>query len=823
MKLIKRISSKMKQSFYLLLCLFLCPILKAQHTVTFILKEETPLTNDSVYISGTFNDWIKTPNPTYLMQPHGVREKTITLKVKAGKIEYKFHRGNWDKGETHNFGADVDNRQVNIQKDTTLIDNVKTWKDQVDSTVQTFQLSSYMLGKEHESSIITYMYPWYFKQGHDTAWVHKDLDFSNWQRLRPIELKASNADKNGRIEGWLKAKICLDSTFDSMPLYLSYAAWAAGELYLDGQLIQKYGHSGLDGQPFKEFCPVHKIPFKLDISLRDTHVLSFHFVDYVSPLSSKKFKEPIYFTLQGSKDIAKFIEHVNEEPVYITLWVVVSALLTVLFWLLAFQNPEEKNLRLIAITSSVLTLNCIAAGIPHSPIVPYFLFYIRAHLSSLTSAFIIVLEPYLIVKIFNRKVTTPLKVILSLLFIVAIYETFSDNDFLTKIDSYIGLLPLTICLYYIVSSRKTLKGAQWAIVVGLLFSWIWIVLITVSKSLDYRTFAIYQTGLYLSFPFGMLAYVAMRFKEIVHDVRENAKQVVQLSEEKNALLETQNETLEKQVKERTNELEKSLNVLKATQNQLVQSEKLASLGELTAGIAHEIQNPLNFVTNFSELSNELMDEMIEEMDKGNSEEVKAISNDLKSNLEKINHHGKRASSIVKGMLEHSRASTGVKELTDINKLADEYLRLSYHGLRAKDKNFNANMETTFDENLPKIAVIPQDLGRVLLNLFNNAFYAVNEKNKQNTEGVSYKPTVTISTQTIDNQIVIKVKDNGMGMSEATKAKVFQPFFTTKPTGQGTGLGLSLAYDIVTKGHGGAFEVVSTEGVGTEFILKLNLI
>jgi two-component system, NtrC family, sensor kinase len=218
-----------------------------------------------------------------------------------------------------------------------------------------------------------------------------------------------------------------------------------------------------------------------------------------------------------------------------------------------------------------------------------------------------------------------------------------------------------------------------------------------------------------------------------------------------------------------------------------------------------------------------MDEMIEEMDKGNSTEVKAISNDLKSNLEKINHHGKRASSIVKGMLEHSRASTGVKELTDINKLADEYLRLSYHGLRAKDKNFNANMETDFDKNLPKIAVIPQDMGRVLLNLINNAFYAVNEKNRKNTEGVLYKPTVTISTQNIDNQIVIRVKDNGIGMSEATKAKVFQPFFTTKPTGSGTGLGLSLAYDIVTKGHGGSLEVLSTEGVGTEFILKINLI
>jgi signal transduction histidine kinase len=291
--------------------------------------------------------------------------------------------------------------------------------------------------------------------------------------------------------------------------------------------------------------------------------------------------------------------------------------------------------------------------------------------------------------------------------------------------------------------------------------------------------------------------------------------------------------LEEKVSQRTTDLEKSLTQLKTTQTQLIQSEKLASLGELTAGIAHEIQNPLNFVNNFSELSVDLVKDLKEEMTKPTIDKdyIEELFTDLSQNQEKINHHGKRASSIVKGMLEHSRASTGVKELTDINKLADEYLRLSYHGLRAKDKNFNANMETNFDENLPKIAVIPQDLGRVLLNLFNNAFYAVNEKNKQNierneipkpfgTEGVPYKPTVTISTQNIDNQIVIKVKDNGIGMSEATKAKVFQPFFTTKPTGQGTGLGLSLAYDIVTKGHGGKLEVESNEGVGVAFIITL---
>ncbi|HOY17056.1 MAG TPA: ATP-binding protein [Haliscomenobacter sp.] len=269
--------------------------------------------------------------------------------------------------------------------------------------------------------------------------------------------------------------------------------------------------------------------------------------------------------------------------------------------------------------------------------------------------------------------------------------------------------------------------------------------------------------------------------------------------------------------------EDALIALKQTQAQLIQSEKLASLGELTAGIAHEIQNPLNFVNNFAEVSAEMLGEMKEELQAGNTTEAIEIADDLEQNLSKINHHGQRASAIVKGMLEHSRASTGVKEPTDINALADEYLRLAYHGLRAKDNSFNANMETHFDESLPKVEVIPQDIGRVLLNLINNAFYAVNDRAKQ---GISdYSPTVMVSTRWLsaveaENAIEISVKDNGNGIPDGIHDKIFQPFFTTKPTGQGTGLGLSLAYDIVTKGHGGSLDINSRIGEGTEFIIRL---
>jgi two-component system, NtrC family, sensor kinase len=324
----------------------------------------------------------------------------------------------------------------------------------------------------------------------------------------------------------------------------------------------------------------------------------------------------------------------------------------------------------------------------------------------------------------------------------------------------------------------------------------------------------------------------------IYALRQNKRERIQRKkeEEERKALEAKRLELENQVSERTIELthqkevlELALLQLQTTQTQLIQSEKLASLGELTAGIAHEIQNPLNFVNNFAELSVDLAKELKEELARPEKDWglIDDLTNDLMQNQDKINHHGKRASNIVKNMLEHSRTSTGIKELTDINALADEYLRLSYHGLRAKDKSFNATMVTHFQESLPQITVIPQDIGRVLLNLINNAFYAVNQR-QQLSKGSkplessdnNYTPSVFVSTKQIKKTIEIRVKDNGTGMPESVKNKIFQPFFTTKPTGQGTGLGLSLSYDIVTKGHGGSLKVETKEGEFTEFIITL---
>ncbi|WP_241738117.1 tetratricopeptide repeat-containing sensor histidine kinase [Hymenobacter polaris] len=282
----------------------------------------------------------------------------------------------------------------------------------------------------------------------------------------------------------------------------------------------------------------------------------------------------------------------------------------------------------------------------------------------------------------------------------------------------------------------------------------------------------------------------------------------------NALLERQKAELQTQRDHTT----QALADLRATQNQLIQKEKMASLGELTAGIAHEIQNPLNFVNNFADVSAELVAELKEAQAAGDGEEVAALADDLSQNLGKIHQHGQRAAGIVRGMLEHSRQSTGERQPTDVNALCDEYLRLAYHGLRAKDKSFNATLETDFAPSLPVVEAVAGDLGRVLLNLLTNAFYAVQQRQQAGEAG--YQPTVSMSTRQVGGSVEIRVADNGTGMPAEVQAKIFQPFFTTKPTGEGTGLGLSLSYDIITKAHGGSLNVASQAGEGTTFTVRL---
>jgi two-component system, NtrC family, sensor kinase len=265
-------------------------------------------------------------------------------------------------------------------------------------------------------------------------------------------------------------------------------------------------------------------------------------------------------------------------------------------------------------------------------------------------------------------------------------------------------------------------------------------------------------------------------------------------------------------------LEETSTELKAIQSQLIQLEKMAALGELTAGIAHEIQNPLNFVNNFADVNSDMIEDIRRELSLGNIVEALALSGDVKNNNEKIAHHGKRADSIVKGMLQHSRKNTGLKEATDLNALVDECLRLSYHGLRAADKNFNASFSTCLDPSIKTISIVRQDIGRVLLNFFNNSFFAITEKKGQMPEG--YEPTLTVSTTKQEQCVLLTICDNGNGIPANVREKIFQPFFTTKPSGKGTGLGLSISYEIITKIHGGKISIDTKEGSYTKFLIEL---
>lgn len=404
--------------------------------------------------------------------------------------------------------------------------------------------------------------------------------------------------------------------------------------------------------------------------------------------------------------------------------------------------------------------------------------------------------------------------------LLVLHVAYSGSDIVTQ---WIALLILA-ALMYIINENNEFKQARFlmtAVVPYLIVS----AVIYLTKAINFDFYDKWKTWFDSAETFAIIWgfgawFTTRRQRRELAKVRQKALE----EEENNKVISAMKAQLEVQVAERTKELQQqkeelevALKELKATQSQLIQSEKMASLGELTAGIAHEIQNPLNFVNNFSEVSNELVDEMKEELATGNTEMAIEISNDLKQNLEKILHHGRRADGIVKGMLQHSRSSSGQKEPTDINALADEYLRLAYHGLRAKDKSFNADMKTDFDESVGKINIVPQDVGRLILNLLTNAFYAVTEKKKK-LNG-DFQPTVSVATNKSGNSVFITVSDNGNGIPADLQKKIFQPFFTTKPTGEGTGLGLSLSYDIA-KAHGGEIKVKTEEGVGTEFTIEL---
>jgi two-component system NtrC family sensor kinase len=695
-----------------------------------------------------------------------------------------------------------------------LLLNTNNFCEAQDTTVV---LNTSMFDKDLQTIFLTQLNGWIFKQGNDTNWIKTEIDTTGWIKMNPTQFTIKNADKNGRLEGWLRMRFKLNSSFENMRIGIQTWRWAATDVYIDGNYITSYGNTGLNGKPYEENREEFPTIQPLHIETEKEHALAVHIVDYVAPLDNRHLKTESLsnsfaslIALTGPLAAKKTTTFWINAGGYFFLYSGVIGFLSVLFWFLYLQNRREKNLLFISISTSLWFIWPLLLTIAAYPLdLDFNRWWLIAFIAYEWWPLAIASMLYTAGEIFNFKYKKALA-IFAILFVI--YCVF--GFYFSEIDVGDTLIPLVITillLYIVVSSWKKLKGAQWAVVAGILLTAIF------SFLSNYVSGWLYESIWFLSLPASLMIYVAMRFKEILREVQVNAKQVVQLSEEKKEQAVQQQKILEEEVARQTIELRTSLDNLKSTQAQLIQSEKMASLGELTAGIAHEIQNPLNFVNNFADVNTELIAEMKQEIDKGNIEEVKSIAKDIEDNEQKIVHHGKRADSIVKGMLQHSRVSTGQKEMTDINALADEYLRLSYHGMRAKDKSFNATLKTNFDTAIGKINVVPQGIGRVLLNLLNNAFYSVMQKKKE--LNVPFEPTVAVCTKKVDSKIDIHVKDNGVGIPPNVVDKVFQPFFTTKPTGQGTGLGLSLSYDII-KAHGGEIKVETKDGEGAELIIRL---
>ena len=681
---------------------------------------------------------------------------------------------------------------------------------------------------------------WKFQAGDNPDFAKTEYDDSKWQSINPaLDIRNQPAIAKSGI-CWLRLHLLIDSSVIKQQLAMMINQMVlASEMYLDGRLIYRFGKISSDPDEIAIFNPTAPVAFP--VYRTREQVLAVRYVEQPKLNYSIEVADAVpllqikvYSVNAAFEEVRRFERHI---PITNTFRIGVFLILAILQLAFYIYNPAQKAYLFFFLYAIFAILGDI-------------LQVYQQH--AVTNLIIIIMAYFSLWQISLLFLLTALYLLLNqrkgLIYWCLILATISGlflGSFVYSILVIGNLIYLDLVRTGFKALKLKSKGA-WIITAGAISFLFFMGVFEFGAYFNlsywsmplgkYYTLAdlLYAVGS-LSIPVATTIYIGVDFaftshalKQKLTEVDELSKKTIAQEKEKQQILSSQKETLEKQVTERTVELKQSLEELKSTQAQLIQSEKMASLGELTAGIAHEIQNPLNFVNNFSEVNKELADEI---NDENNVDEIKIIANDIKQNSEKILFHGKRADAIVKGMLQHSRVSTGKKELTNINALADEYLRLSYHGMRAKDKEFEADFKTDFDDKIGKINIVPQDIGRVLLNLYNNAFYAVTERsqstvNKEKSENlISYQPTVSVRTslnpplEGREASVCITVSDNGNGIPQKVIDKIFQPFFTTKPTGEGTGLGLSLSYDIV-KAQGGEIKVETKEGEGTEFIIQL---
>ncbi|WP_460968745.1 sensor histidine kinase [Spirosoma migulaei] len=681
---------------------------------------------------------------------------------------------------------------------------------------------------------------WRFMSGDNLHWADSTFNDSNWEKLatdRSIELASDTWQQN---KGWFRKTLHPRSGIVNQDLRLVVKQFGASEIYLDGRLLAVLKPAQFDSggsQRLLRFVPIRfpdtnqhilaiRYRFRRDPVIQaSTNIVPISIHLYNPDQAGELLRDEAQWTsaldgcfigVFGMLALLHFLFYRANRSQAINRILAWGMFFFALIFLIAELDEYVGTLTHVSVTDMISDLSMHAGFILLLTAVYQYL-HLRRNWIYYT-----VISTVVIDQLYRFAIGTPPDGLSWVPFGLVNIDYVRVSWLGRKTNDTDARLPwnsLKFSLYCV------LLMIVISIAAGIMES-------TLKNSFEYMLVAIIGLGAIsiFSIPVGLSLSLVRDYTRTYNALDKNLREVEQLSartlaqeQEKQHLLARQNELLEEQVHERTAELHQSLEELKATQAQLVQREKLASLGELTAGIAHEIQNPLNFVNNFAEVSVELVEELNEERGKPDSERDKDLETDLLSdlgqNVQKISDHGKRAASIVRGMLQHSRASSGQKQPTNLNALVDEYLRLAYQGLRAKDKSFNAHLTTHFSPNLPTINLVPEDIGRVLVNLFNNAFYAVQQKSQLAAEFV---PTVSVTTTQTNDQLVIQVRDNGTGIPDDVRNKVFQPFFTTKPTGEGTGLGLSLSYDIIAKGHGGQLSVATEAGVFTEFTITLPL-
>ncbi len=668
---------------------------------------------------------------------------------------------------------------------------------------------------------------WKWHTGDNPDWAKPEFDDSKWESIDPTSPFSKLPQVTEAEIGWFRIAVTIDSSLVNQPLIVTTNTPPKGlmmgalEIYLDGKLIGSIGKVSKDPGIEKTFAGTDKV-FPIFFSHSQTHIIAIH---YSLTKSNDYFQErnPFYVSIRRLDGWGKEVRQYLSNFTFATFGAGVFVIMALLHLFFYFFYPAQRSNLLfsIALTFGVIQglTHYFVSTIPFSVSVFYSLIAIN-RIFSLPFYLILLFAVYEYLQQSRKRMFWGL-VMVNLFYLVTLFLTAFNFDF--NLNIYTIILLITLLDYLYVSYQSMRDGNQNGRIIfygGMFFFILFLANLFIVKYAELDHYNLPLTAsqiiwllIFFSMPVSFSLAMARDFAQTNTSLKKNLEEIKQLSTEKQQILSTQNELLEQQVEQRTAEL-------RASQAQLIQREKLASLGELTAGIAHEIQNPLNFVNNFSEVSTELVTELEDEQQKPERDtELEAeLLSDLKQNLQKITHHGGRASAIVKGMLEHSRSSIGERQPTNLNALTDEYLRLAYQGLRAKNKDFNCQLVTDFDPDLGRVEVMPQEIGRVLLNLYNNAFYAVQQKQK--LAPADYQPTVTVSSRRSESSIEIRVRDNGTGIPDAVKAKIFQPFFTTKPTGEGTGLGLSLSYDIITKGHGGTLTVESVVGEGTTFIITL---